>query len=1149
MYAPPADRNSTSVRLPRLTRREVGQGRNNELMSLARVSSPRFIGRNAELGHLLVALDDAGAGRCVPVLVTGEAGVGKTRLVSKFLAAAAGSGARVATGGATGFGEGGLPYAPIVEVLRSIVRSLGRGAFRDLLPAYAQDKLALLLPELFDAPPSLDLETSPGAPPALYAAVLTLVEELAAEAPQVICLEDLHWADRSTQDMIAFLVRNLHQAPVVFVLTYRDDEVRHDHALMPFLVELQRNPSHVRLELSPLGREEVAAQIEAIGDTVAETEVVDRVYLRSEGNPLLVEELLAAHLAGTSLPQTLKEALLMRMAHLSPAARALLRASAAIGRRVSASVLESITTLTPPEVEDALQECVAQRILIPQSDDATYWFRHGLLQEVIYAEVLPGERRRLHGLIADRLAETVPAEGTDRAVVLAQIARHRHASGDVRATLHSSLAAARAAESSFALAEAAQHYERALEGWEGLAETERPDSLPLPDVLQAAAKARWSGLGDAVGATRLLQRALDLRSAEVDPAGRADIMSYLASLQWEATGVSAHVLDTYEQALQLVPLDAVIIRVRILARYARALMLASRFTQAKALAEEAIEAAGPTDARRDVADALMTLLATAGALGHMDLAFDTMERARSEAMELRDPHLLGRFFSNATYLLHMAGRYEEVYETALEGVAALRAAGVSYDTQLFVRSNAAEALVVLGRLTDAEELLGHESPPAPLTASLLQVQRAYLQRTRGNFPSALAHLDAARNIGASVKELQLQLVIECLSADIAAWRGEIPIALSAIDAGYSALVETDETILAARLASIAARVAADAGANGSDAEERAVLLLGLAQRLLDENSYPWPEAVAFTFQARAELDRIGGPPHPELWDQVAVRWSDLKRPYESAYALWRQAESFTADAERVELEQVLEEARSHASRCEAAHLLAAIDTFVASSGLGGSAQTRDAREDPDDPLRRIDAEGDRQGGAPLTLEQEGDYWTVRTADRAVRIKDMRGLHYLATLVANPGTEFRALDLVAAGAPMRSRRDSKEQELSVESQEGVAVLDERAKREYRKRIADLEAEIEDADEANDVGRAERARVELDFLVAELSRALGLAGRDRMSGSPIERARLSVTKAIRRVVERIDKADPDLGAYLTQSVRTGRICVYTPPRYLS
>lgn len=1114
-------------------------------MSLARVSSPRFIGRDAELGHLLVALEDARGRRCIPVLVAGEAGIGKTRLVSKFLAAAAGSGARVATGGATGFGEGGLPYAPIVEVMRSIVRSLGPETFRDLLPAYARDKLALLLPEVFDAPPSLGLETSAGTQPALYSAVLTLVEQLAAESPQVICLEDLHWADRSTQDMIAFLVRNLRQAPVVFVLTYRDDEVHRDHHLMPFLVELQRNPSHIRLELSALDREEVAAQIKAIGDRVVETEVVDRVYLRSEGNPLLVEELLAAHLAGTSLPQTLKEALLMRMGGLSPTASTLLRASAVIGRRISASVLQSITRSTPTEVEDALRECVAHRLLIPQSDDDTYWFRHGLLQEVIYAEVLPAERRRLHGVIAERLMELVPAEGADRAVVLAQIARHRHMSGDLRATFDASLAAARAAESSFALAEAAHHYERALEAWEGLDDSER-DGQRLPDVLQAAARARWSGLGDAQGATRLLRQALELRSAETDPAGRADVISHLASLQWEATGVSANVLDAYEQALQLVPLDAGVIRVRILARYARALLLASHFKRADALAEEAIEVAGPIDARSEAADALMTLLATKGLLGDMDGAFNIMERARSEVMELRDPHLLGRFFSNATYVLHAAGHYEAVYSTARDGIAALRDAGVSYDTQLFVRSNAAEALMALGRLSEADDLLGHESPPSPLTASLLQIQRAYLQRTRGDFLSALAHLDTARSIGASVKEPQLQLVIDCLEADIAVWRGEAATALSAIDAGYSALIQTDETILAARLASIAARVAGEDDLTGSDAPDKATLLLDLAKRRLEESSYPWPEAVAFIMQADAELSRIGGSPDPGMWHQVAVRWSDLDRPYEFAYARWRQAESLRDDGQGEELAAVLEDARSHAIRCEATHLMTAIDRLV-SPDLGGSFETTDARAESGDAFGRTDAKRDSQRSALLTLEQEGDYWTVRAADRAVRIKDMRGLHYLATLVANPGTEFRALDL-AAGAP-GSRPNSKEPELSVGSQEGIAILDEQAKREYRKRIADLEAEIEDADEANDVGRAERARIELDFLVSELSRSLGLGGRDRLSASPMERARLSVTKAIGRVIQRIGKADPELGAYLTQSVRTGRICVYNPPRYLS
>lgn len=1121
-------------------------------MSLARVSSPRFIGRELELTYLEEAFARARKGTCVPVLIAGEAGVGKTRLVSKFLASAAAAGAHVAVGGATGFGEASLPYAPVVEVLRSVAHSLGSEEFVGLLSPRSKDNLALLIPELVDSTPTEQAPASAGAQASLFAGVLSLFEELAKRAPQVICVEDVHWADRSTQDLIVFLIRNLRHAPVVFVITYRSDEVRQGQHGMGFLVELQRDPSLVRLELSPLDREEVARQIAAILGRPAETDLLDRVYGRSEGNALLVEELLAADVAGTLLPDTLKDALLMRLEQLSSTARAVVGVAAVMGRRVPHELLEVIAGRPSHELDEAVRQSIEQRILVPQPDQ-TYRFRHALLQEAIYAEILPADRRRLHTLIAEQLAARVPPRGTDRAVVLAQIAHHNDLADDPRATLISSVDAAQAAEASFAFAEAAHHYQRALETWETVPSADRPSGTSLAELMEAAAEARWSGLGDARGAAALLERALELRSPHTDPAARADVMSRRASLEWETEGASARVLDAYEAALEILPSGSDAVKARVLMRYARALLLSARFARAKLLAQDAIAAARTVAARHEELDALITLFTAEGALGESEEAIKLMELAHRLTVELRDPHLLSRFFSNSTYLLHVIGRYDAVHEMAREGVALLQDVGVSRDTQLYVRANAAEALLALGRVAEADELLGHEAPPAPVTAIVLHTQRAYLERTRGDFAAARKHLEQARNTGALVKEVQLQLLIECLTADIAAWQGRLDEGAAAIVAGGLALAEVDEVILSARLSSIAARIAADARGPDNDVDpedvrNQAVLLLDQTTKILDDVAYPWPEVVALRRQVEAELTRVDGRPDAELWREVAGRWSELARPYESSYARWRQAQALVAAGTVAGVGETIEHARTDAMRIGAVHLIAAIDEVA--EALDSSSTRRNMSEGQlagVGPSSRHAASGAARGrGVPLTLKHEGDFWTVTSETRTVRVKDIRGLHYLGTLLANPRVEFRALDLIVAGARSRGVSGVAVPELGVDSQDGFVVLDDQAKAAYRQRIRDLEADIEAAEEASDIGRAERARAELDFLVAELTAALGLGGRDRVTGSPVERARVSVTKAIRRAVERIAKADPDLAVHLSESVRTGRICIYVPTR---
>ena len=185
-------------------------------------------------------------------------------------------------------------------------------------------------------------------------------------------------------------------------------------------------------------------------------------------------------------------------------------------------------------------------------------------------------------------------------------------------------------------------------------------------------------------------------------------------------------------------------------------------------------------------------------------------------------------------------------------------------------------------------------------------------------------------------------------------------------------------------------------------------------------------------------------------------------------------------------------------------------------------------------------------GTPTSSARSGDYWSISFEDHTVTLRDLKGLHYLARLLAHPGREFHVLDLVASGvAPAATPPGTTDPELTPSGwgDSGV-LLDAQAKNAYRRRLAEIDEDLEDARLMRDSGRVVQAEAERDFLIRELSRAVGLGGRDRRAGSASERARVSVTRAVRHAMSRIRQHDPPLGEHLDRAIRTGTYCVYLP-----
>ena len=436
-----------------------------------RISSPVFVGRGEELGRLRSVLERVDAGEVATVLVSGEAGVGKTRLLTEFRTHATQAGVRVLVGGCVDLGDGARPYDPFVAALRPWLMSLSGEEFTRLTGP-AQSAVLQLIPDLASTPgePREEVPTS-AAQSTLYLQVLGLIERIAADSTTVIAFEDLHWADRSTRDLLQFLVRNLTHSRVMLIGTYRTDELNERHPVLALLAELQRSTNVERFELARFTPGEVHDQLAGILGSPPHRALVTRLHERGGGNAFFTEELLAVEeRADQRIGLTLRDMLLARVGGLSPASRELLRIIAVAGQSARHDVLAAVTRMDQSEMATALREAVERHLLLAGDDDVMH-FRHGLLREVVYDELLPGERLAMHAAVAAAVDALHAADDID-AEVASELAHHWYEARDGARALPALLRAGRAAERMFAFGNAFAHYHLALSLW-------APDAPPV----------------------------------------------------------------------------------------------------------------------------------------------------------------------------------------------------------------------------------------------------------------------------------------------------------------------------------------------------------------------------------------------------------------------------------------------------------------------------------------------------------------------------------------------------------------------------------------------------------------------------------------------------------------------------------------------
>jgi DNA-binding CsgD family transcriptional regulator len=735
----------------------------------------------------------------------------------------------------------------------------------------------------------------------LFEALLELIEALSTRAPVILLLEDIHWADGSTRAFIAFLARSLRRERVLLLLTYRTDELHRRHPLRPLLTELDRLERTRRIELSPWDRAELAEVLADLLGDAADELLLDRLLLRTEGNPLYVEELLAAGLDGRGAPpQSLNDAFMLRIERLPAEARATARA-VAVGGRVDEPTLAALTGLSDDALRETLRAAIAENVLLAGDDDR-YRFRHALLREAVYDDLLPGERGDLHRATALALeARELPACIEDEVERVAQIATHYAAAGDQPAALRATIAAAKSARRVHAYADVADLLERALELWSRVPDAEAIAGMQQLELLAEAATVHGMA-GDWARAEALQLRALEL--AGDDLRARSRLLSGLAQTQWKLNR-GREGLDTAQQALALMPADETDAdRAELLAFLARTRVLRGQFRNAIADGELALAAATAAGNRRTVGQVLNTLGMARIAIGEVAQGEAQLREAMEVANEVGDADALAVAVCNLGDLLALAGRTRDALNVIKEAIT------TTPQTLRRTFSWMRLTLTVLAFEVGDWELARSDQGPArsALSGTVLifrYTRDAELALGFGHEEEAEAALAAAEPLVRVNAEAQWHGLYGSLLAELRRRQGDLAAARAAVMRALDELeVCTEDVMRIARVTAVGIAVEADQALRARDlrdteAERDALLRAGIhLDRLEAAASDGGPVERAWLAIGRAESARAAGRSKPALWAAAAAEFDALERPYPAATARWRQAEALVERDDR-----------------------------------------------------------------------------------------------------------------------------------------------------------------------------------------------------------------------------------------------------------
>ncbi|MGP3968626.1 helix-turn-helix transcriptional regulator [Streptomyces sp. 6N223] len=866
--------------------------------------SPVFVGRDGELAELAAGLARARDGQPQAFVIGGEAGIGKTRLLEEFLATARASGAVAAVGACVELGADGLPFAPFAAILRALHRQLGPEVAE--AAAGHEGMLARLHPEFGEAGPAAGEEPDRAR---LFELTTRLLERLAAERALVIAIEDLHWADRSTRELLGYLFRSLQRTRLAVLATYRSDDIHRRHPLRPFLAELDRLRTVRRIELARLSREEVSAQIAGITGAAPEPELLRSVFRRSEGNPFFVEELTASGSGTGGLSATLRDLLLVRVEALDEPAQEVLRIIAEGGTEVEHGLLAEVARCEEAVLLTALRTAFGANLLVPTPDGDGYRFRHALMREAIADDLLPGERVRLNRRFAEALERQPQLVPEDQRA--ARIASHWYLAGDRAKALPAVLEAAERARGRYAYAEQLRLLERALELWEGVPPPDRAGLRPVAPIwaypsgedggrpldhtdllAEATMAAILSDQPDRV--LSISRRALKELDEAAEPLRTAWFVmqrSRTALMLGRGDGIAE--LDRAQELVRGVPPSPV--HAQVLAQLAAARSVARPEPDTFEVAERAVGLARLVGAESTELYARITLGCLTADAGQVSEGLSEVQAVLDRVLERGDIGLLGRCLINFAVTLMGVGQLERAREVTERGMRLADRYGLE-DAKGWLLSNHAWNMLDLGRWGVAESAAAAARRAArdwrpQVSAMALAAQLAVL---RGELDAGRRGLDAVRAlIPTSLHRHFHAVVLGRIEIGLAAAEGRIDRAreeFAAIDAGEHAPFMSP---LVWELLVSAARAEAETRGLPSAEPDRLAALERIrdAMRPLPRST---PSGAAFELLVHAELARAEGRDTPADWEAAAGALDSLGLRYHLAWARLCWAEALLA---------------------------------------------------------------------------------------------------------------------------------------------------------------------------------------------------------------------------------------------------------------
>ena len=914
------------------------------------VAAAPLIGRDEEVARLAGVLERARAGTAGAVLIAGDAGVGKTRILDELAGRAADAGMTVLTGHCVDLGDVGLPYLPFTEILGALA---GDDRFAAALAAHpAVDRLLGA---------GTDAARDAGGRLRLFEGIAGLLADLSDIAPLLLVLEDLHWADQSSRDLLRFLLsRGILQRPaggapthrLAVFASYRADDLHRRHPLRPLLAELVRLPAVERLELRPMGDAEVARLVRALRTGPVPDGTVRRIVERAEGNAFYAEELLAAtDMEAGGVPSGLADVLLIRFEQLSDTAQQVLRTAAVAGRRVEYDLLRDAVQLPEDELESALREAVERQLLVPWHGD-TYSFRHALAREAVYADLLPGERSRLHGSFARLLAgRGHPAESA------AERAHHYRESHDLAEALAASLEAADHAQRVGAPAEELRHLETALDLWRSVDPAARPAGEGIDSVtLTLRASAAAAHAGDAHRAVSLTRSALAGIGQDTDAELAARVRYTLAGNLMDVDSLTAAFAYSSE-ALAMIPAEP---PSRTWVWAAATHVLTARQVGENEIALRVARQALRTAEELQLVDARADLLIS---LATLEKGGRRTKEGRERLAQARE---LARQAGHAPVemraLFHLAignfesGHLEESLPWLTEGLDRARRAGLlSSPYPLEMRYLQLLVLYTLGRWDECEKAATSDAKVLPRMGGFTMGPALYVALARGDLKAP----DRARALLEGPFDWMAAMVAGIVLTDAGGFRDDPEAAVEAMRAAVAALTDDSgrRPDLTVRLAALALAPVADRAAalrlTGEKAgmrrwTETATELVELARAVAQEDDGhrpQGPEGMAWLARAEAEWTRAATGPDAAAWEK-AVTAFDCGDVYERARCRFRFAEALLAADRREEAAAQARAARETAVLLGAAPLLARLDTLVRRGRLGDPAADGGERPSP-----------------------------------------------------------------------------------------------------------------------------------------------------------------------------------------------------------